>query len=187
MKQTKNTGQRVLLRRQWLRAALVSIAGGAARAATSRSTLSPQEFREQLDGPICSVPTVYRGDFSLDHEGFRNVLETGVKAGCRVFTLTAGNNQYDRLTYGEIKQLTRTFVEAVAGRGLTIAATGQWWTGQAVDYAKYAASLGTDALQVQVPAYGDEALLVGHFRQIAAAGPPSIVLHGQVALPLLER
>lgn len=154
---------------------------------SAQSSLSPLEFRNRLDGAVCSIPTVYNADFSLDHQGFRNIIEMGVKAGSKVFTLTSGNNQYDRLTYEEIKQLTKTFIEGVAGRGLTIAATGQWWTGQAVDYAKYAKSLGADAVQVHLPAYGEENILFKHFQEIAKAGPPSIVLHGQVPLPLLEK
>jgi hypothetical protein len=42
-------------------------------------------------------------------------VETGVKAGCSAFALTAGNSQYDRLLYEEIRQLTRTLVEAAPG------------------------------------------------------------------------
>lgn len=155
--------------------------------AARKSGIRPEEFRQRLEGPVCSAPTVYQSDFSLDTAGFRKVIETGVAAGCKVFTLTAGNNQYDRLTYDEIKQLTRLLVEAVAGRGLTIAATGPWWTGQAVDYAHFAASVGADAVQVMLPAYGEPDLLYRHFIDVAKAGPPSIVLHGQVPIPLLEK
>ena len=38
-----------------------------------------------------------------------------------------------------------------------------------------------------LPAYGDEDSLFDHYRQIAAASKLSIVLHGQVPLPLLKR
>jgi dihydrodipicolinate synthase/N-acetylneuraminate lyase len=148
--------------------------------------ITPSEFRTRLEGPICSAPTVYRKDFQLDSEGFRRILDKGVASGCKVFTLTAGNNQYDRLTYEEIRQLTRTLVEGVRGRGLTIAATGNWWTGQAADYARYSASLGAGAVQVMLPASGDPDLLYAHFARVAEVGLP-VVIHGQVPLPLLER
>src|SRR4051794_26946922 len=101
--------------------------------------------------------------------------------------MTAGNSQYDRLTYDEIKKLTQRLVQSAKGRGLTIAATGPWWTGQCVDYARFAAQAGADAVQVFLPTYGDEDMLFDHFRQIAAASKLSIVLHGQVPLPLLKR
>src|SRR5438876_2991024 len=129
--------------------------------------IRPLEFKVQLRGPINSIPTVYTADHRMDFDGVRNLVETGVKAGCKVFALTAGNSQYDRLTYDEIRQLARVMVEAVAGRGMTIAATGPWWTGQAVDYARYAASLGADAVQVFLPGYADNDTLYEHFRQIA--------------------
>lgn len=151
------------------------------------SSVSPEEFRARLKGPVCSVPTVYNRDFSIDLKGFKNIIESGVAAGCKVFSLTSGNNRYDRLVYDEIKQLTKALVEGVAGRGLTITATGPWWTGQAVEYAKYSKELGADAVQVHLPDFGTEDLLFEHFQKIAAAGPPSIVLHRQIPMPLLER
>ena len=153
----------------------------------ARTVTSPSDLKSGLKGPICSIPTVYTEDFGLDAKGFGRVVETGVKAGCWVFTLTAGNSQYDRLTYDEVKQLTRTMVESVGGRGLTIAATGQWWTGQAIDYARFAENTGADALQVFLPTFGDNDTLYEHFRKIAAATKLGIVLHGQVPMPLLKR
>lgn len=166
----------------------LTIAAGALVAARSaRATPNADEFRRQLRGPILSVPTVYTEDFRLDMEGFRKIVDTGVKAGAHVIGLTAGNSQYDRLTYDEIKQLTRRLVQSTRGRGLTIAATGPWWTGQAVDYARFAESAGADALQVFLPPYGDEDMIFDHYRKIAAATKLGIVLHGQAPLPLLKR
>ncbi|MBM3740672.1 MAG: hypothetical protein FJW39_33405, partial [Acidobacteria bacterium] len=156
-----------------------------AAAALNAQPASPAQFRARLVGAICSVPTVYKEDRSLDLESFKRIVDTGVSAGCSAFTLTSGNNQYDRLSYEEIKQLTRALVEAVAGRGLTIAATGPWWTGQVVNYAKYARELGADAVQVQLPAQGDQASQLEHFREAARAAQRAIVLHGQVPIPLL--
>ncbi|MEO7650499.1 MAG: dihydrodipicolinate synthase family protein [Bryobacteraceae bacterium] len=52
------------------------------------------------------------------------------------------NNQYDTLTHVEVRQLTRVVVEAVKDRALVIAAAGSRWTGQAIDLARYATSVG---------------------------------------------
>jgi len=169
------------------RSLLLSAGAALAPGARASGAVSPAEFRRRLEGPICSAPTVYNADFSLDLASFRRVVECGVKAGCSAFTLTSGNNQYDRLSYDEIKGLTRTLVEAVAGRGLTIGATGPWWTGQAVDYARYAAGVGVDAVQVQLPPQGSTASLVEHFRQAARAAGRAIVLHGQIPAPLMRK
>jgi dihydrodipicolinate synthase/N-acetylneuraminate lyase len=158
-----------------------------AAAHPSQAAVRSDQFKDRLVGPICSIPTVYTENYALDLPGIRSIVETGLKAGSHVFALTAGNSQYDRLTYEEIKILTETVVKAVNGRGLVIGATGQWWTGQAVDYAKFAETTGVDAVQVLLPAFGDEDTLFEHFRQIAAASRRAIVLHGQVPMPLLKR
>jgi len=169
------------------RRALLASAAAALAGARAEAAITPGEFRRKLEGPICSVPTVYQADGSLDLESFRRIVEAGVKAGCSAFALTSGNSQYDRLLDEEIRQLTRTLVEAVAGRGLTIGATGPWWTGQVVAYARFAAEAGVDAVQVQMPAYGDNESLEAHYRAAARAAKRAIVLHGQIPVPLLRK
>jgi len=122
----------------------------------------------------------------VDHEGLRRMIARALKGGIRVFALTKGNSMYDNLTYDEVKELTRTTVGAVGGRGITIAATGAWWTGQAVDYAKYAESVGADAVQILIPQAPDDGL-VRHFEAIARSTRLGLVLHGQPTIELLRR
>lgn len=170
------------------RRACLGMGGGALLALrTARASASPEDFRARLEGPILSVPTVYTESFDLDLKGIRKIVDTGIRAGCHVVALTAGNSQYDRLTYDEIKRLTQALVRFVNGRGLTIAASGPWWTGQAVEYARFVTAAGADALQVFVPPYGDDDMLFQHFQQIARATKLGIVLHGQVSFPLLQK
>lgn len=168
--------------------ASAAAAWSAARASATPTTkpLKPEEFKVALTGPILSIPTVFTADYRLDHEGLRNMIERALNGGIRVFALTKGNSMYDCLTYDEVKQLTRTTVNAVRGRGITIAATGAWWTGQAVDYARYAESSGADAVQVLIPPAPDEGL-VRHFEAIAKSTRLGLVLHGQPTLDLLRR
>lgn len=156
-------------------------------AAVVRNPRSPEDFKRQLRGPILSVPTTYSSDFRVDYDGVKRMIEQAAKAGVRVFALTAGNNQYDRLTYDEIKQLTRVMVETVAGRGVTIAATGPWWTSPAVDYARYAESVGADAVQVLNPSAGDDEGRFEHYKAVAAATRLGLVVHGPANLPLMKR
>ncbi len=156
-------------------------------AAVLKNLTSPEDFKRQLRGPILSVPTTYTSDFKVDYDGMRRMIERAAKAGVRVFALTSGNNQYDRLTYDEIKQITRMLVETVAGRGVTIAATGPWWTGPAVDYARYAESVGADAVQVLTPTAGDDEGKFEHYKAVAAATRLGLVVHGPANLPLMKR
>ena len=159
---------------------------GIQAAAATKSGLTPQQFQRQIVGPILSVPTCYRQDLSLDLEGMQRIVNLGISSGCRIVTLTAGNNQYDLLNYDEIKDLTRGIIEAVDGRAVTIAATGKWETDQAVEYATFANAIGADALQVTLPQLDDDRM-IEHFAAITAATPAGIVLSGDPAMPLLSR
>ncbi|MBI3852085.1 MAG: dihydrodipicolinate synthase family protein [Verrucomicrobia bacterium] len=155
--------------------------------ANSRSRLSPQEVKARIRGPILTLPTPFTADFKVDYAGVRNLVKLGLANGIGVYELTAGNSQYSVLSYDEVKKLTRVFIEAVGGRGIVIAATGPWWTGQAVDYARYAESVGADAVQVLLPPGGSDEGYVEHFRKIAAATKIAIVLQGDPKPALIER
>jgi 5-dehydro-4-deoxyglucarate dehydratase len=158
-----------------------------AKSGGGEGRLTPSVFRERLKGPILSFPTTYTSDFRVDYGAVRRMIDRGLKAGVTVFTMTGGNNQYDRLSYEEVKELTKVMVETVDGRGVTIASTGGWWTGQAVDYARFAESVGADALQIQIPAFGTEEGHERHCREVAKASSLSIVLHGQPSFDLMKR
>jgi 4-hydroxy-tetrahydrodipicolinate synthase len=149
---------------------------------------SADEFKHALVGPIQSQPTPIRANLAVDYEGVRTVVNRGLQYGVKVFELTAGNSQYYSLSYDEIKKLTRTLVEAVGDRGITIAATGAWWTERAVDYANYAESVGATSLQILMPTPSDdEDSIVRHFESIARATRLPLVLHGQYANSLVKK
>ena len=154
---------------------------------SSHPRLSPEEVKARIRGPILTLPTPFTAGFKVDYQGVRNMIRLGLANGVGVYELTAGNSQYNMLTFDEIKQLTRAVVEAVAGRGIVIAATGPWWTGQAVDYTRYAESVGADAVQVLLPPDGSDDGYMEHFRKIAAATRIAIVLQGNMAPALIER
>ena len=63
------------------------------------------------------------------------------------------------LSYEEIKGVTRAMVEAAGGIGLTIAATGPWPAEQSLEYARFAESLGADAVLREDVDRGAEQLL----------------------------
>src|SRR5687768_7024081 len=92
--------------------------------------LSPQEFKRQLAGPILSLPTTFNEDLTVNHDAIHQMIGRAVRYGVPIFELTAGNSKYACLEFDEIKAVTRSMVEAVDGRGLTIAATGAWPTDQ---------------------------------------------------------
>ena len=150
--------------------------------------MNPPDFRRALAGPIQSQPTPMKANYELDYAAVGAIVRRALRYGVRVFGLTAGNSQYHALSYEEIKALTKALVEAVGGEGITIAATGAWWTGQAVDYARFAESVGASAVQVLLPqVYEGEDALVEHFERIAAATRLPIVLHGVYSESVLRK
>jgi len=153
----------------------------------AHSRLSPQGVKGRIRGPILTLPTPFTASFKVDYQGVRNMVRLGLENGIGVYELTAGNSQYSVLSYDEIKKLTRVLVEAVGGQGIVIAATGPWWTGQAVDYARYAESVGADAVQVHLPPGGSDDGYVEQFRKIAAATKLAIVLQGDLRSSRIER
>jgi len=156
--------------------------------AGKRTAMAPEQFRRLLAGPIQSQPTPFDEKRRIDHAAVRRMVDRALRYGVPIFALTAGNSQYHSLSYEEVKALTRTLVEAVDGRAITISATGQWWTERAVDYARYAESVGADAVQILMPAvYGSEDELVEHYRAIARATRLPLVLHGQYPESLLRK
>jgi 4-hydroxy-tetrahydrodipicolinate synthase len=181
-------------RRQFLASSALSAAAmllvgirGSAGAELVRARLSPAEFRRKLRGPLLSFPTCYTDDFQLDYDGMRRMIDRAIKSGIEVVTLTAGNNDYESLKYDEIEQLTRFMVESVNGRAVTIAATGPWWTGQSIEYAKFAEAAGADAVQVLMATSASDDGHLSHFQQIASATKLPLVLHGEPSMELWQR
>jgi dihydrodipicolinate synthase/N-acetylneuraminate lyase len=188
-------------RRGFLRTAALTAIGGlvAPRSHSSSSAaaptaaplarpLSPQDFKQHLAGPILSLPTTFNSDLSVNLNGVHQMVRRARRYDIPVFELTAGNSKYAQLSYDEIKQVTRAMVEAGEQSGLTIAATGAWPTDQVIDYARYAESLGADALQILLPDnLKHEDKLFAHFDRIAKETRLPIVLHGLYSESLLRR
>ena len=153
----------------------------------ARTRLTPAGFQHKLRGPMLSFPTCYTKDFQLDYAGMRRMIDRAIESGVGVVTLTAGNNDYETLSDDEIKELTRFMVESVDGRAVTIAATGPWWTGQSLEYAKFAEAAGADAVQILMVTSGTDDGQVKHFEQIASAVKLPLVLHGEPSMDLWKR
>ena len=52
--------------------------------ASSRSRLSPSEFKARVRGPILTLPTPFTADFKVDHQGVRNLVKLGLANGIGV-------------------------------------------------------------------------------------------------------
>lgn len=159
-----------------------------APASRQRRRLTPEEFQARLEGPVQSGASPFTADFSVDYAGVRNMVTRGLRYGIRVFAMTAGNGQYHALEQDEIRGIAAAMVEAASDQAIVIAATGDWWTGLTVDFARYSEAIGADAIQVMLPSRAEnESAIVRHFEAVASATKLPIVLHGQYSAPLLKK
>lgn len=152
--------------------------------------MSPKLFKEKLRGPILSAPTAFDSTFQIDYKGMAKVITHALDYGCRVVTLTSGNSMYDRITYSEIKKLTKMMVETVANRGVTIAATGRWPMDTILDYVHYAQKIGASAVQVDPPENSDIdsniQKTVRFYQEVSRNTKLAIILHGYYSNKLLN-
>lgn len=151
------------------------------------SVLDPITFKTSLRGAVLSIPTPFTEELAVDYEGVRTMIKRALPHDIRIFSLTSGNSQYASLTHDEILELTRVMVESAGADGVTIGATDLWDTEKTIEYAKFCESIGATALQIMRPETEDDAAVVSYFQQVASKTNLPIVLHGNFAMPLLEK
>jgi dihydrodipicolinate synthase/N-acetylneuraminate lyase len=147
------------------------------------------KFQQRLLGPIYSNPCPFTADLKPDNAAQKKGIARALRHGIGVFAATAGNTKYATLRFDEIKHVNRVMIECVAGKALAIAATGDWDTPRAVEFARYARDIGADALQVLNPTKfrDNEQDAFNHFKTVAAATRLPVVLHGHFSDALLAR
>ncbi len=166
---------------------------------------SPEEIRSRIKGPVVGLPTLFTQDFQVNYAGIHQHVDFLIDRGIKVLMLSVGVSEYGSLSYEEIKMVAQTVAQATAGRATVIAETGPWWTGQAVEFAKYAEDVGVDALMVippelyylpYDPSVHDDALY-RHFETVASATKSAVLFHLRAlrgrgtariwSMPLIER
>lgn len=153
---------------------------------TRRMRASPEEIKQRLRGPVTSIPTPFAADESIDWDGVAGIIELALRADFHTILLTAGDSQFQYLKEDEIAGLTRFVIERVAGRALTVAATGEWVTRQSVAFAEYCRDLGADLLMSLPPAQITTGIgLAAHYKRLAAVMP--VMLVGYPAHEVLDR
>lgn len=155
-----------------------------------KTPMPPLEFKQKLKGPILSFPTPFTENYEINYQGVSDIIKPALQFGCKVVTLTSGNSKFDRLSYAEVKELTRFVVETVGDQAITIASTGAWDREYIKDYSRYAEYIGASAVQVALPVdlAGSENMsdIVDFYKEVAASTKLGIVLHGFFSVDLLK-
>lgn len=161
-----------------------------AQNSTGKKLLTPVEFQQRLKGPILSIPTPFTESYEINYKGLEQMINPALRYECKIVALTSGNSKYDKLTYDEVRELTRFVIETVGDRAMTIAASGTWDKEQVLDYVRYAELLGASAVQVQRPNYLDTGSsiqeTVQFYQSVAENTRLAIVLHGYYSVELLN-
>lgn len=159
-------------------------------------TVSREDAREALTGPIASLRVPFRRDGAIDEAGLRRAIDFDIAAGSRTILQTYGDSLHSLLTDAEVGEVTRIAVEQAAGRALVVAADRQWATPREVAHARELRALGADVLMVFPPDWGGsctEDSLVAHYAAVAEEIPVMVVTAaffgrgGDFALHLIER
>ncbi len=125
-----------------------------------------------------SLHTPFCADGAIDFAGLRGLVERGIAAGSTTMLLTYGDSLYSLLTDDEVGEVTRVVAEQTAGRAAVVAADRIWWTGKAVEFARYARDAGADLLMVLPPDWAQSCTaetLVAHYAAVAAEIPVMVV------------
>ncbi len=142
-------------------------------------SMTRDEIRAALKGPLDTIRTPFKRDGSIDQASVGRMIDLMLDAGCRATILTAGNSHFQCMTTEEIAQLARVAVEHTAGRAMVVAADWNYPTGRAVEFARYCAQIGADVLMVRPPDWDGPAMptesLVAHFAAIAEHIPVMLV------------
>ena len=140
--------------------------------------MNADEIRTALTGPFASLRIPFRRDGAIDYAALRGMIDFSIHAGSPTLMLTHGDSLYSILTDEEIAEVTRVVAEHAAGRAMVIAADNAWWTGKAVDFARYAASVGADMLMLMPPDWAESCTpqtLAEHYAAVAEHIPVMIV------------
>lgn len=151
------------------------------------NTLSPDEIRARIAGPVCSFPTPFTRHGAIDERAARHIIDVAIAGGSDIIMLTLGDSLFTILTDDEVACLTRLVVEHVAGRALVVAADRMWWTGKAIEFAQDCRDWGVDILMIRPPDWGgspSSASLAAHYAAVAAVMP--VMLVGMPPLRTLE-
>ncbi len=134
--------------------------------------------REALTGPMTSISTPFKKDGAVDHDSLRRTLDFNIEAGSKTMLLTAGDSNFIAMSDAEIAEVSKTVVDHTAGRAMVVTADRHFHTRQAVEFAKYAAEIGSDVHMVLPPDWASSCTsetLRDHYAAVAEHIPVMLV------------
>lgn len=144
--------------------------------------------RFDLGGVIVATTLAFTPDadapagLAVDHEKFAEHCRFLIDNGCRGVGPNGSLGEYSSLTGAERRQVVRTAVEAVDGKGLVVAgAHGVGWH-QARQWAEWAAKDGADAVLLLPPTIyrANRSEVVEHYARVNEVGIPIMIYNNPI-------
>lgn len=107
----------------------------------------------KFEGIYTPVITPYNADYSLNKDGFADVLEHLIGAGVHGLIVAGTTGEYYAQTAKERVEMMRIAKDIIGGRVPLIIGTGAIRTEDSIMFAEAAKSVGADALLIATPPY----------------------------------
>ncbi len=145
---------------------------------SGHATVSADEVRAALTGPVPSLPTIFDRDGAIDVDGLRGFVDFVIAGGSHAVMLTYGDSLYSSLTDDEVAEVTRVVADQAKGRALVVAADRMWATPKEVAFAESCREVGADVLMVLPPDWAASCTvetLAAHYAAVAERIPVMVV------------
>lgn len=128
---------------------------------------------------LTAVVTPFRGDGSVDLDGFRSLCGFLVENGSDGVVVTGTTGEAPTLSDEERLALYEAALEAVGGRATVVAGTGTYSTAHSIHLTEAAHALGVDGFLVVTPYYNKppQRGIVAHVEAVAASTDRPVVFY----------
>ncbi len=142
-----------------------------------------------FEGAIVAIVTPFK-DGQVDEETYRQLIEWHIKSGTHGIVPVGTTGESATLSHDEHKKVIEICVDQVAGRVPVIAGAGSNNTAESLDLAKFAESVGADAVLMVTPYYNKPTQegLYQHYKTVAEAIKIPIIVYnvpGRTSVNLL--
>ena len=102
------------------------------------------KVRDAFTGPVCSLPTPFKKDNTIDYDTAAQIIDFQIENGFKVIFLTPGNSHYNCISDDEMAELAKFCVKHIRKRALLCATEFGHDTNRMKQLASYCAELGVD-------------------------------------------
>jgi 4-hydroxy-tetrahydrodipicolinate synthase len=152
-----------------------------------------KELMERLKGVSVPMVTPLAPTGDIDETGLRKniryLIRSGISEGNGFLLLLGTTGEFSNLTRDEAHRIVAIGVEECKGKVPLIAGVNHSNIKDAVEFGKFAASLGIDAILVRPPYYWgvpSEEMILKHYDEIAREVPVGIVIYNRCLSYLVD-